>query len=97
LNSLAAARGWPFTARWSAQRLGGTDKKESFLMSAKAFVTVQKEFAAEAELHFGVLVHDFGFVGPERTDLIIQQISYFKPGVRCRVSLDPGIPVRCRY
>lgn len=57
-------------------------------MSSKAFASVQKSFLGESENAFRFLTADFGFVGPERTDEILQQVSYARPGLRCRVGLD---------
>ena len=57
-------------------------------MSSKAFASVQKSFIGESENVFSFLIADFGFAGPERTDEILQEVSYARPGMRCRVGLD---------
>jgi hypothetical protein len=57
-------------------------------MSAKSYALVRKKFAPSAEMAFAFLVDDFGFMGPERSDHIIQDLSYSKNGLRCRIYLD---------
>lgn len=57
-------------------------------MGAKAFASVQRSFAEEAEKAFRFLITDFGYAGPERTDEILQEVSYANLGIRCRVGLD---------
>lgn len=57
-------------------------------MSSKAFASVQTSFPGAAEKAFSFLVADFGFAGPERTREVLQEVTYAKSGVRCRVALD---------
>jgi hypothetical protein len=57
-------------------------------MSSKAFASVQKGFAAESEKAFRFLVTDFGFAGPERIDAVLQEVSYARSRMRCRIMLD---------
>jgi hypothetical protein len=56
-------------------------------MSSKAFASAQKGFAEESEKAFRFLVTDFGFAGPERTDAVLQEVSYARdPRDQRRVS-----------
>ncbi len=57
-------------------------------MSSKAFASVQKSFPEESEKAFRFLLMDFGFAGPERTGEVLQEISYARSGMRCRIALD---------
>jgi hypothetical protein len=57
-------------------------------MSSKAFASVQKGFTEESEKSFRFLVTDFGFAGPERTAAVLQEVSYARSGMRCRIMLD---------
>jgi hypothetical protein len=57
-------------------------------LSSKAFASVQKSFPEEAEKAFRFLVVDFGFAGPERSSEVLEEVSYIKSGIRCRIALD---------
>lgn len=57
-------------------------------MSSKAFASVQKSFPEESEKAFRFLIIQFGFAGPERTHEVLQEVSYAKSGVHCRITLD---------
>jgi hypothetical protein len=57
-------------------------------LSSKSFSSVQKSFPEASEKAFRFLIMDFGFAGPERTDEVLQVISYARSGMRCRVELD---------
>jgi hypothetical protein len=57
-------------------------------MSSKAFASAQKGFAEESEKAFRFLVTNFWFAGPERIDAVLQEVSYARSGMRCRVMLD---------
>ncbi|MBV9446853.1 MAG: hypothetical protein JO345_13305 [Streptosporangiaceae bacterium] len=57
-------------------------------LSSRAFASVQRSFPEEAEKAFRFLITDFGYAGPERTDEVLQQVSYARSGVRCRIALD---------
>jgi hypothetical protein len=60
----------------------------SCVLSAKSFAAVQRAFPIEAENAFHFLVAEFGYAGPEGTQLVIQELSYVRPGLRCRISFD---------
>jgi len=62
--------------------------REESTLSSKAFAAVQKSFPEESEKAFRFLVTDFGFAGPERTDEVLQELSYTRSGMRCRIGLD---------
>lgn len=57
-------------------------------MSTRAFASIQKSFPGESEKAFRFLITDFGFAGPERTDEVLQQVSYARSGLRCRIAFD---------
>lgn len=57
-------------------------------LSTKSFAAIQKAFTREAEQNFDFLVRDFGFTGPEKSDSIVQEVSYHKLGLCLRISFD---------
>jgi hypothetical protein len=57
-------------------------------LSSKAFAPVLKRFPEESEKAFRFLVTDFGFSGPELTNEILQEVSYARSDMRCRITLD---------